>query len=159
MDITSINSIGSNNAMASQAAASLGGDILGKGDFLTLLVTQIQNQDPLNPMNNEEFIAQLTQFSILEENQNLNKSITGLLTKLDVQTAATMIGKEVTYVEPQTGTTGSGIISKVTITNTGPAFEIDGKLLPMSAITSVSQVAGNSANTAGETTGTSTATN
>lgn len=47
---------------------------LGKDDFLKLLITQVQNQDPMNPQTDTEFIAQLAQFSSLEQMQNLNKT-------------------------------------------------------------------------------------
>lgn len=50
-------------------------DVLGKDDFLTLLVTQLQNQDPLNPTDNTEFIAQLAQFSSLEGIKNLESTM------------------------------------------------------------------------------------
>jgi len=51
---------------------------LDKDAFLRLLTTQLANQDPLNPMEDREFIAQLAQFSSLEQMQNLNKSVSNL---------------------------------------------------------------------------------
>ncbi len=54
-------------ASASSAGSLLGRNDLGQDAFLKLLITQLQNQDPLNPVNNEEFIAQLAQFSSLEK--------------------------------------------------------------------------------------------
>jgi len=49
--------------------------MLGKDAFLNLLVTQLRNQDPLNPMEDKEFIAQMAQFSTLEQIQNLNTNL------------------------------------------------------------------------------------
>lgn len=60
------------------ATANSGKDELGKDAFLQLLVTQLQNQDPLNPTDNTEFVAQLAQFSSLEGITNLNTSMTGM---------------------------------------------------------------------------------
>lgn len=51
---------------------------LGKQDFLNLLVTQLRHQDPMQPTANEEFVAQLAQFSALEASQNIDKSMTDL---------------------------------------------------------------------------------
>jgi len=66
----------------SQAARDVKGDSLGKSDFLLLLVTQFKHQDPLNPMDDKEFVAQLAQFSSLEQLMNMN-------TSMDALTAAT----------------------------------------------------------------------
>jgi len=57
---------------------------LGKDDFLKLLITQMRNQDPLSPMQNQEFIAQLAQFSSLEQMQNINE-------KLDASTSSDLL--------------------------------------------------------------------
>ena len=74
-------------------------ETLGKNDFLKLLVTQLQNQDPLNPMDNTAFTAQLAQFSSLEELQNLNSGLAALsLSQKAIHNtqALALIGQQVT---------------------------------------------------------------
>lgn len=74
-------------------------DVLGKDAFLKLLVTQLQNQDPLNPLDDKEFIAQLAQFSSLEQMTNISdgiKSLTEKTAQQDMLSAVNYIGKEVT---------------------------------------------------------------
>ena len=72
---------------------------LGQGDFLTLLVTQLKNQDPLNPTNNTEFVAQLAQFSQLEQSakqaQLLQRSLDAQAASLQF-TLLPMVGRTVT---------------------------------------------------------------
>ncbi len=73
---------------------------MGKDDFLKLLVTQLQNQDPLNPDDPTQFTAQLAQFSSLEQLYNLNDSMNNLVTSTNSSTdvsALGLIGKQVTY--------------------------------------------------------------
>ena len=61
---------------------------LGKEDFLRLLTVQLRHQDPLNPMENTDFIAQMAQFSSLEQLQNMNKSLEqGLGSEAELQRA------------------------------------------------------------------------
>jgi len=77
-------------------------DIMGKEDFLTLLVAQLQNQDPLNPDEPTEFTAQLAQFSSLEQLFNLNESMENMassVTNSQKLSALGMIGKEVAYAD------------------------------------------------------------
>lgn len=73
---------------------------LGKDSFLKLLVTQLQYQDPSNPMDNSEFISQMAQFSSLEQMQNVAKSIDSL-TSITQQTQLiqfnSFVGKTVAY--------------------------------------------------------------
>ena len=87
-------------ASASQAIdqALGGGASLGKQDFLNLLVAQLQNQDPLNPVDDKEFVAQLAQFSSLEQAMQTNERL-GLLqntsTALNNAQVAGLIGSTV----------------------------------------------------------------
>ena len=71
---------------------------MGKDDFLMLLVTELQNQDPLSPMENSEFVAQLAQFSALEQLTNVNKNLEMLQmyqNSLNNAQAVGMIGKNI----------------------------------------------------------------
>jgi len=68
-----IDTLGTTHPKASTETSS--GDALGKDAFLTLLVAQMENQDPLNPMEGSEFTAQLAQYSSLEQLYNVNDNL------------------------------------------------------------------------------------
>jgi len=88
------------SAQSAGQAASGADDIMGKEDFLTLLVAQLQNQDPLNPDEPTEFTAQLAQFSSLEQLFTLNDTMKNLATSnANADRFATLqtIGKNVVY--------------------------------------------------------------
>ncbi len=73
--------------------------ILGKNDFLNLLITQLQHQDPLNPAESTEFTAQLAQFSSLEQLNNINDNLKNMQlfqTSVTNAQAVSYIGKEIT---------------------------------------------------------------
>jgi flagellar basal-body rod modification protein FlgD len=83
--------------------AQAGNKVLGKDDFLRLLVTKLSYQDPLNPIDDEDFVAQLAQFSSLEQMENMNKNLENdlqwnyLLSQTISNTMSTsLIGRKVT---------------------------------------------------------------
>lgn len=81
-----------------QSNKTTGNSTLGKDAFLTLLVTQMKYQDPMNPTSDKEFLAQLAQFTSLEQLTNINTGIEKLTTATNQQqmfSAAGFIGKEV----------------------------------------------------------------
>jgi flagellar basal-body rod modification protein FlgD len=61
-----------------QVQKAVGNDDLGRDEFLKLLITQLRHQDPTQPMEDKEFIAQLAEFSSLEQLQQMNASMTGV---------------------------------------------------------------------------------
>lgn len=88
-------------ATGKENAKSTDDAVMGKEDFLSLLVAQLQNQDPLNPDDPTEFTAQLAQFSSLEQLFTLNESMDNLVasnTDSDRFSTLNTIGKEVAYI-------------------------------------------------------------
>jgi flagellar basal-body rod modification protein FlgD len=95
--------------------------VLGKDEFLQLLVAQIKNQDPLNPTDSSQSIAQMAQFSALEQMQNLNSTMTKMYNYNTANTLvnnAVMIGKTVNAVT-DAGSIVSGIINAVGVSDDG----------------------------------------
>jgi flagellar basal-body rod modification protein FlgD len=123
MDTQSISSILSSNSSKGETATS--NDILGKDQFLKLLISQLQNQNPLEPMNDQEYVAQMAQFSSLEQLQNMNSSLSQnmqynmLLSQTINNTMATsLIGKQITADSDSVGIiSGSG--ADITFTSAG----------------------------------------
>lgn len=86
------------NLSALSSGGSLGTPDLGKDDFLQLLVTQLTNQNPLSPVQDQEFVAQLAQFSSLEQLENLNETMSSSLVldqAVNNSLATNLIGKDV----------------------------------------------------------------
>lgn len=97
MDISGLNTVMSRSELP--VTETKKNDALGKDDFLKLLVTQLQYQDPLNPADSAQFTAQLAQFSSLEQLGNINDNLGGLQlsqTALNNSQAVNFIGKTVT---------------------------------------------------------------
>ncbi len=104
---------------------------LGKDDFLKLLVTQLQSQDPLNPMDDKEFIAQMAQFTSLEQMQNMNASI-------QMTQATSYIGKQVTWDNEQ-GVAQTGVVSAVRMVSGEPKMVVGEQVFALSKVTSVTE--------------------
>lgn len=100
--ITMANTIDSSLLLSSHQATQrkTGSDILGKDDFLKILMTQLQNQDPMNPMQDKEFIAQMAQFSTLEQMTNMNSTMQQFVESQKQNTLISynqFIGKDITW--------------------------------------------------------------
>jgi flagellar basal-body rod modification protein FlgD len=97
-------STASGNAIAQTGTSALAGLSNNFSDFLSLLMTQLQNQDPSSPMDSNQFTSELVQFSSVEQQINTNTNLTQLiqLTQASqIEQSASMIGKPVTVTSTQ----------------------------------------------------------
>lgn len=107
---------------------------LGKDDFLKLLITQLSNQDPTNPMENTEFISQMAQFSSLEQITNMNNEFARLTASLNVSQAMNVIGKTVEVESGDLSVTGT---VEAATTGATPQVQVNGMLYDMAKIRAI----------------------
>jgi len=114
---------------------------LGKQDFLKLLMAQLQNQDPMKPMDDTQMIAQMAQFSALEASQQLNSTMQTSNNMQIVLQAGALIGKYI-QANQSDGTRTTGAVTSVGLTTTNgvtsPTIQINGTDVDYSTITKVS---------------------
>ncbi|WP_420392713.1 flagellar hook assembly protein FlgD [Acuticoccus sp.] len=125
--MTSIAAVGPTDTRPSSGVVAPGTTpTLDYDAFLKLLVTQMQNQDPLEPMSDTEYIAQLATFSNVEQNILTNKKLEAMMTANALGDAGSLIGRTVTTADGASGT-----VEKVQITANGSqAILTDGRVLP-----------------------------
>ncbi|MEE0353330.1 flagellar hook assembly protein FlgD [uncultured Treponema sp.] len=107
---------------------------LGKDDFLKLLITQLSNQDPTSPMENTQFIAQMAQFSSLEQMTNMNQEFAKMNSMLVSSQAVGTIGKTVDITLGDTKTTG--VVEAVTY-GANPQVRVNNMYYDMKQISAV----------------------
>ena len=95
---------------------------LDKDAFMQLLVAQLENQDPLEPTNNEEFVAQLATFSSLEQLEELNENTVAMIALnqsnallSQLTQGSGLIGSTVSWADPETGVTQQGTVDSIRI--------------------------------------------
>jgi len=114
---------------------------MGKDDFMKILITQLSHQDPTKPMEDKEFIAQMAQFSSLEQMTNMNKQFTAMAEKLNSSQAVNVLGKNVELLSG--GTTIKGAVDAVT-GGEFPQLLVNGKYYDFSSLQTVYNTKGES---------------
>lgn len=117
----------STTSNASKVVTEKDKSALDKDAFLKLLAAQAKTQDPMNPSDSSQQIAQLAQFSSLEQMLNVATEMGKLRTTTNQQAAVQLVGHQVTYKDAATGTSVTGTVEKVTMASDGPKLSIGGK--------------------------------
>lgn len=138
MDISAINPLSA--AATADTSNRIVQKQLGQADFMKLLSVQFQQQDPMKPMDDTAFIAQMAQFSSLQQMTALNTGVDALRTDSQLSSASNLIGREVTVTNTD-GSTVTGNVDSVEQTAQGPMLSVNGQALPFAYVTKVAPAA------------------
>jgi flagellar basal-body rod modification protein FlgD len=126
-----IESIVAQNKLPQQTAKN--GDVMGKDDFMKLLLMQMRHQDPLKPVDNQDMLAQLAQFSSLEQMSNLNDNLVESNNARSFMDATRLLGKEVELIDPSSSEGNiqrlSAVVKTINQTTNGPLLTLDNGLV------------------------------
>jgi flagellar basal-body rod modification protein FlgD len=127
--IAQITNTGSTTTPAvSSSASTTNNTELNSTDFLTLLTTELQNQDPLNPMDDTQSLAQLAQFTSVQSEQQLQTSFSNFQSNFSVLQSASLIGQTVSVTSGTTTSAGTstatGTIQSIQVVNGQPSFTL-----------------------------------
>lgn len=107
----------------SSSASALQANPMGMEDFLKILLTQLTYQDPLKPMDNQEFMAQMAQFTSLEQTQQLNEKMSTLIANQAALQSVGLIGRTVD-ITTATGGSVTGSVTALSLTGDTPALTV-----------------------------------
>jgi flagellar basal-body rod modification protein FlgD len=107
----------------SSSASATQANPMGMEDFLKILLTQLTYQDPLKPMDNQEFMAQMAQFTSLEQTQQLNEKLSTLINNQAALQSVGLIGRTVD-ITTSSGASVTGNVTALSLTGESPAMTV-----------------------------------
>jgi flagellar basal-body rod modification protein FlgD len=106
-------------------------------DFVKMMITQLQNQDPMEPAKNQDLLAQMSQIGQLQSATTLQESLKGIVTQNQIGAAASMIGKGVEGLDDNDDPV-AGVVTSVRVEKDQVNLELDnGTTLPLTRVTSI----------------------
>ncbi len=119
------------------ATSAIGSSAVSKDEFLKLFVAQLKNQSPMDPLKGHEFIAQLAQFSSVEQLTSLNASFADTMKFQQLTGGSEFIGKKATFVDPVAGGISSGVIQGAQVLDDSISVVIGNQEIPIANITGI----------------------
>jgi len=111
-------------------------DDLGKDDFMKLLLAQLKQQDPLKPMDDQQFIAQVAQFNSLDQMQTVNKTLTSVLDSQQLTEASGLIGKTIAATDKD-GKAVTGAVTGVSMVSGVAKLHLGNTTVDLDKVTKV----------------------
>ncbi|MBI4324916.1 MAG: flagellar hook assembly protein FlgD [Chloroflexi bacterium] len=124
-------------AATETAASRLPARTLNQDDFLKLLIAQLTTQDPLSPRKDTDFIAQMAQFSALEQSKSMQSDLARLRADQELLKANALIGRTVD-IQSDDGAAARGVVSAVEVQTGVPAVIVNGQAYSLNQLLSIS---------------------
>ena len=136
--MSSISPIGPTPASSSATTAHTTGtaSLSDPNTFLQLLVSELKYQDPMNPADPNQYLAQTAQFAMVQKINDLDSQMTSMLQASEQAAAAAMIGRHIAATTAS-GTPISGVVSGVSVSAGVPSLDVGTQIVPMANVTSV----------------------
>ncbi len=129
-------SSGSNTSNNSTSNAANPFASLNLNDFLQMMITELQNQDPTNPMSSDEMLSEITQMGQISTAEQLTTTLTGMETGQNLSNASALIGMQVEGTDAK-GNSVSGTVGSVSIANGSPTLNVGSSTLTLSQVTNI----------------------
>lgn len=143
MAITPISQVMSNPASAVQTTASANTGMLGMGesDFMMMLMAQLKNQNPMEPMDDKNLMGQVTQLNTLRELQSLSLTMSQMAKASQASYAASLIGKDVTAMDSNGYLLAQGTVTGMEVNGSDITLTFGEESVPLAAVVLVKQPA------------------
>ena len=146
----------SSNSSSGSAASAANPYNMTPQDFIQLMVTQLQNQDPTQPTSNQDLLSQMSDIGQLESSTSLQTTMQSVTLQTQVGSASALIGKTVTGVDASNNSS-SGVVNSVSVAGGSVSLNLDtGDTMPLTGLSSITTTPTGTATTTGTTAGTTT---
>lgn len=110
---------------------------LNSSDFMNMMITQLENQDPLNPTNSDELMTQMSAIGQMQSSSTLDSTLSNLGTQTQIGSASSLMGKQVQGIDSNNNSV-TGVVTAVQVASTGVSLELDsGDTVSLSNISSI----------------------
>jgi len=148
MSMSAITSTIPNSSTSSTSSTSNPLTSMTPMDFVNLLVTQLQNQDPLNPTSTSDILTQVSQIGQLQSATQLSGVLTGLSQNNQIAAGSALIGKQVTGIDAANNST-TGVVTSVAVSSSAVTLQLDnGDSLSLSNVTNIANAPASATTTA-----------
>ena len=139
MSTSAIASLTSSSSTDASTVSTVPTQTLGQNDFLKLLVAQMGAQDPMNPQSNTDFIAQMAQFSSLQQTTSMQTNLSQISSQQQLMQANSLIGRQVS-LQATADQTAQGVVSEVQVQSGTPKIIVNGQSFDLSQVLSIQPV-------------------